>query len=157
MGNSYSSKRILGVLLSAVLMMFMMYFVMEGVYHYSIVHAQGVAAGTGSGSGSAVTITGVSDPTDFVTDWAMIKAQGYVWGAVLALALGLMIFQKYNDQDHWINEKSRLWYVIVGVGGVLASLADAKLTHTGFGGVLVTAIMAVKLIISPPAQNKALA
>jgi hypothetical protein len=119
-----------------------------------------VASGSGSGSAMAATtpaVPAVTDPTDIATDWSMVKTYGWVWGSMILIAGLLMWLGSKNSEFHWVNSSGRLYFAATGLGGILAALVTSHFAHTDYAGVVVTAVGALKLILSPPKPSTAVA
>lgn len=107
-------------------------------------------ADVGSGSaGSADSTTAVAKATSSTsTDWDLVQEYGPIWGGML-LAFGLATrFVRANVTSHWIGE-GRSLAIVVAVVGVLGAFLEAHFGGGTWAGVLVTAIAALKLVISP--------
>jgi hypothetical protein len=80
--------------------------------------------------------------------WALIAQYGPLWGAFL-LAFGLVgAWLKANESKHWLAQ-GRALAVITGGAMVLGAVADWHFHGAAFAGVIVTAVMAIKLVMSP--------
>ena len=80
--------------------------------------------------------------------WALVAQYGPLWGAFL-LAFGIVgAWLKANESRHWIAQ-GRALAGITGVAMVLGAVADWHFHGAPVAGVIVTAVMAVKLVWQP--------
>jgi hypothetical protein len=80
--------------------------------------------------------------------WDLVAKYGPIWGVAL-LVVGIVgALLKANGSSHWIAQ-GRVLAALTGLASVGAALLEWKFNGAPIAGVLVTAVMAIKLVISP--------
>ncbi len=82
------------------------------------------------------------------TSWSMVAEYGPIWGSALLVFGGLSAFLVRNAKSHWIAQ-GRMLAILTGAGSMLAAVLAWHFDDAPLAGVLVTAIMALKLAWSP--------
>lgn len=106
------------------------------LFQMSVAHADVVAD-------PVVAATAATDAS-----WSLVAQYGPIWGVAL-LAFGTIgAFLRTNEAQHWLAQGRKL-ALIVGASSILAAVLDWHFHGAPIAGVLVTAIMAIKLVWSP--------
>lgn len=129
------------------------FWIAGGVAVYLMLCLLGMAA---RASAEVVTTAGV-DPVAIATastdsGWSLVSQYGWFWGgSLLLLGLGRALL-KGNAASHWIAQ-GRTLAVIAGVLGVLGSVAEWHFNGAPAAGILITLVMAAKLVWQPAAPE----
>lgn len=80
--------------------------------------------------------------------WDLVEQYGWIWGSMLLLFGATATFIRRNEKEHWLKQGRALALLVAGVG-VLGAVLEAALNGGTWAGVLVTAMAAIKLVLSP--------
>jgi hypothetical protein len=80
--------------------------------------------------------------------WSLVEQYGPIWGGALLLVGGLGALLKANASKHWLAQ-GRALAAITGLLSIGGALLEWHFNGAPLAGVLITAIMALKLIWSP--------
>lgn len=121
-----------------------------GVVAVSIVltlcHYLGVASAAGTVMSDPVAVAAASAGDG----WSLVTQYGPLWGgALLMFGLGGAVL-KANASSHWLAQGRRL-ALVTGAMSALGAILEWRLNGGEPAGVLVTALMALKLALSPTA------
>lgn len=82
------------------------------------------------------------------TAWDLLEQHGPIWGGMLLVFGVATAFLKRNTNEHWLKQ-GRVLAIAVGAVGVLGSVLEAGVNGGTWAGVVITAITAIKLVLSP--------
>lgn len=80
--------------------------------------------------------------------WALVQQYGPLWGGFLLLFGLVSSLLRANESTHWIAQGRRL-ALLSGLAMTAGAVADWHFHGAPFAGVIVTAVMAIKLVWSP--------
>lgn len=84
--------------------------------------------------------------------WSLVEQYGLIWGGAL-LGFGLAgSFLRRNEAAHWIAQ-GRTLAIATGAVSTLGALLEWRFQGGSPAGVLVTAVMGIKLVLSPTATS----
>lgn len=95
----------------------------------------------------------IADPVVAATaatdaSWSLVAQYGPIWGVTMLVFGTLGAFLRANEAQHWLAQGRKL-ALIVGASSILAAVLDWHFHGAPVAGILITAVMAIKLVWSP--------